>query len=190
MLKRSSLLALAMAALLSSPSQAALFTVDALNNSSTGGAALPTIGVTAGQPLSVSVNPNDLWNAGDLPRWSNADGLTANLLATGTDESGQAAATLIGQNWGLWTQSGFTAPYGSLVGEIGGNFQLLGTSFNGLAWSTGTLNLYYWDSFNADNTQFITADVNTVPEPGAFAMLGVSFGLMLAFVVSRRRQRT
>lgn len=178
-----------MATLLSSPSQAALFTVDALNNSSTGGAALPTIGVTAGQTLTVSVNSNDLWNAGDLPRWSNADGLTGNLFATGSDESGQPAATLIGQNWGLWTQSGFTAPFGSLVGEIGGNFQLLGTSFNGLAWSTGTLNLYYWDSYNADNTQFISADVNAVPEPGVFTMLAVSFGLMLGFAASRRRQQ-
>jgi len=163
-----------------------LFIVDAKNNSSTGGAALATISITAGQTLTVNVNPNDLWNAGSLPRWSNANGLTGNLFATGFDDSGKPAATLIGTNFGLWTQSGFSAPYGALVGEIGGNYRLLGTSFSGLAWSTGTLKLYYWDSVSGDNTQFVTADVNSVPEPGVLAMIVAGLGLLFGVAATRR----
>ena len=75
-------------------SSARAVTVDvfAQANSSTGGAgALTGISLTFGQAFTVSAGLTDLWNAGPLPRWSNADGLIAPLLATGSDDSGQLA---------------------------------------------------------------------------------------------------
>ena len=169
---------------------AANIVVDALGNSSSGGVGAATgLNLSTGQSFTVTVDPGDLWNAGALPRWSNADGLTHDLFATGTDDSGQPAGTLIGEDFGLWTQSGLTAPFGTLVGDIAGVFHVLGTNFAGPAWATGALTLYYWDSNNGDNTQFITAAVNAaVPEPATWAlMLG---GFSLAGLTLRARRRT
>lgn len=148
--------------------------VFALANSSSGGVGKFAFTVTAGENFTAAVAAGDLWSAGALPRWSNADGLIVNLLATGSDESGQAAGTPIGAPFPLWTQAGLTAPYGALVGEIGGVYQLLGTNFSGAAWGSGNLNLYYWDSNNGDNADFVTVRLDktaTVPEPGALALL-------------------
>src|ERR1700709_1679307 len=98
-------------------SSASAVTVDALENSSSGGVGKITgTLLTAGEAFSVTVASNDLWNAGALPRWSDANGLTGNRFATGSDESGQAAGTQIGQDFGTWSQNSFSAPYGSLVG--------------------------------------------------------------------------
>jgi hypothetical protein len=109
------------------PAQAAVIIVDARGNSSTGGTGANTgLALTAGQTFTVTSSTTDLWNAGPLPRWSNANGLIGDLFATGSDESGAAAGTLIGEAFPLWNQFGITAPYGSLVGEIGGVYQLLG----------------------------------------------------------------
>jgi hypothetical protein len=166
---------------------AANVVVDAQGNSSSGGVGAATgLNLTTGQSFKVTVNPGDLWNAGPLPRWSNADGLTHNLFATGSDDSGQAAGTLIGQNFGLWTQHGLSAAYGTLVGDIGGVFHVLGTNFAGPAWGSGALTLYYWDSNNSDNTQFITAAVNAIPEPATWAMMIGGFGLMGLTLRSRK----
>lgn len=159
--------------------------VDAFNNSSTGGTGAAAISLTAGQSFTVSVDANDLWNAGDLPRWSNADGLTGNLYATGSDDSGESVGTLIGINFGGYTQGNLTAAFGTLVGQIdNGDYFVVGTNYAGVATATGTLNLYYWDSNNGDNSQFITADVQAVPEPATIAAL--SLGLVAA---ARRRAR-
>lgn len=170
--------------------QAAPFVVDAFANSSGGGVGAATIALTMGQSFSVNVDPGDLWNAGALPRWSNADGLTGNLLATGSDDSLQPAGTLIGADFGILNQSGLAAPFGTLVGQIGaGSFFAIGTSFNGVASATGTLNLYYWDSNFGDNTEFITADVrvNAIPEPQTYALMLAGLGL-LSFIARRRRR--
>jgi hypothetical protein len=173
--------------------QAAVFTVDALAHSSNGGAGtgLATVSLTAGEIFSVSADAGDLWSAGALPRWSNANGLTGDLFATGTDESGQAAGTLIGSNFGLLDINGFSAPFGALVGQIGtgpGSYRLLGTGFSGAAWDTGTLVLYYWDTFTADNSNSVDVDigVGVVPEPAAWAMMIAGFGLAGATLRRRR----
>lgn len=175
--------------------QAAVFIVDALAHSSNSGAGLGlgTLSVNVGDLLTVSVDPDDLWNAGPLPRWSNADGLTDDRFATGTDESGEAAGTLIGQSFGLLTIGGFSAPFGALVGQIGtgpGSYRLLGTTFSGPAWDTGVLTVFYWDAFTPDNTNAIAADIVAralVPEPATWAVMITGFGLAGAAL---RRRRT
>jgi hypothetical protein len=178
---------------LATGAHAAIFGVDALTHSSNSGAGtgLSTIGLTTGDLLTVDADPDDLWSAGALPRWSNADGLTGNRFATGTDESGQPAGTLIGADFGTLVISGFGAPYGSLVGQIGagpGSYRLLGTHFSGAAWATGTLVLYYWDTFTADNTGRVLVDVNSgaVPEPQAWALMILGFGTAGALLRRRR----
>jgi hypothetical protein len=171
------------------------FVVDAMANSSSGGVGVSTFAFATGDHFVVNVDPADLWSAGPLPRWSNADGLTHDLHATGTDDSGQPAGTLIGANFGLWTQANLSAPFGTLVGEINGNFEVLGTHFDGVAWQTGTLSLFYWDANNADNSQFITASVTPggvtrggVPEPATWGLMLVGFGGMGAILRGSRRK--
>jgi hypothetical protein len=163
--------------------------VDAYNNSSSGGIGkATTLNLTTGQSFVVSANTTDLWNAGDLPRWSNANGLTKNLFATGSDDSGQPLGTQIGKLFPNWTQGTLSAPYGSLVGQIGsGDFFLIGTSYTGTALNSGILNLFYWDENNYDNTGEITANVNpipTVPIPAAVWLFGTG---MLGLLGLRRK---
>jgi hypothetical protein len=180
--------ALVLSALLATASaQAASFVVDAFANSSSGGTGLDTISLTVGNSFSVSASADDLWSAGALPRWSNADGLTGDRFATGTDESGEAAGTHIGTNFGLHSQGNLSAAYGTLVGQIGGgDFFVIGTSFSGTASATGTLKLFYWDSNNFDNTASITANVNAVPEPETYALMLAGLGVV-GFLARRRR---
>lgn len=166
---------------------AAPYLVDAKVNSSSGGAGLSTISLTAGQSFTVQVNANDLWSAGATPRWSDANGLDGDLFATGSDESGAFANTKIGQNFGLYSSGGFSAHYGSLVGKIdNGKFFKIGTSFSGQAANAGTLKLFYWDSNAGDNFGAITAQVSAVPEPSALALLAA--GLAAVGLTTRRRK--
>lgn len=189
MLKKFLLVTSAVAAIaVISPANAAVVIVNSAANSSAGvTGASSGLTLTSGQIFTVSSSLTDLWSAGALPRWSNANGLTGPLLATGSDESGQAAGILIGSNFGLLNQHGITAPFGSLVGEIGGVYQFLGANFNGSAWASGNLNLFYWDSNSGDNTESIAFDVAAVPEPTTWALMMLGFALMGAAM--RRRQQ-
>src|SRR5258708_19291434 len=194
-MKRLAVVALAAgAALVAGAAHAATFVVSAMGNSSSGGVGLATIALTAGESFQVSVNPTDLWSAGALPRWSNADGLTGPRIATGSDESGQAAGTLIGADFGLWTENGLAAPFGTLVGELNGMFKVLGTNFSGTAWNTGTLDLFYWASNNGDNAGSVPADITAataaVPEPASWGLMILGFGMAGAMFRHRRRAIT
>ena len=166
--------------------QAAVFTVDALAHSSNSGAGtgLATIALNAGDAFTLSADPNDLWNAGALPRWSNANGLTAPLFATGSDESGEAAGTQIGADFGLLDIDGFSAPYGALAL---GSWVESHRTFSGAAWATGTLVLYYWDTFTADNSNSVDVTIGAViPEPATWAIMIAGFGLAGATLRRRR----
>ena len=189
MLKKFLLVTSAVAAItVISPANAAVVIVNSAANSSAGvTGASSGLALTSGQIFTVNSSLTDLWSAGALPRWSNANGLTGVLLATGSDESGQIAGTLIGSNFGLLNQHGINAPFGSLVGEIGGVYQFLGANFNGAAWASGNLNLFYWDSNSGDNTDSIAFDVVAVPEPTTWALMLLGFALMGAAL--RRRQQ-
>ncbi len=165
--------------------------VFALANSSSGGTGAAAGTVNAGDLITISANTNDLWSAGSLPRWSNADGLQAVLFATGSDDSGQAAGVQIGGDFGLHTQSGLSLPFGTLVGEIAGNFFEIGTFFSAAAIASGTLNLFYWDSNAGDNSGSIsvtvrTPDGNPVPVPGILALFGLGLTML---GLSRRNKR-
>jgi hypothetical protein len=166
------------------------FVVDAFGNSTTGGTGVATFNLIAGQQFSVSVGLNDLWNAGDLPRWSNADGLNGNLTyANGMDSQVPvyASGTQIGQTFVDWSQNGLTAAYGSLVGQIdNGVFFKIGTSYTGSASATGLLKLYYFDENAYDNSGSISAQITAVSEPEPYAM--VLAGLFLMGGIVRRRK--
>ena len=184
-----SLSALLGAIALAGSAHATTVVVSAYANSSSGGTGANAVMLTAGQSFSVSVAATDLWNAGALPRWSNADGLTGNLYATGSDESGQAVGTLIGQNFGLYSQGNLSAAYGTLVGQIGsGDYFVAGTNFSGIAASSGMLKLFYWDSNFGDNSEQISANVTAVPEPGSVAMMLAGLGVFGGLRSLRRRR--
>jgi hypothetical protein len=168
--------------------QAAPVVVDAFVNSSSGGTGAVAVSLLAGQGFTVTVGLTDLWNAGSLPRWSNADGLTGNAFATGSDESGQLAGTQISQDFGLYGQNGLSAAYGTLVGSFdnGSSFFKIGTSYSGTAASAGVLKLFYFDSNNGDNSGSITANVIAVPEPTSLALVLAGLGVV-GFTAARRR---
>jgi PEP-CTERM motif len=183
-----------LAALVLTPALAAAvpipFVVRALENSTSGtGVGFDTgLLLNLGDVFSVEVDPNDLWSAGALPRWSNANGLTGpDLIATGADDSGEPIGTVIGSDiFGLHNQHGLSLPFGTLVGSIGGQFFAIGTSFLGPAPASGNLLLYYWDSNNSDNAEFVTAHVDTaVPEPGTLLLVGSG---LVGLARARRRR--
>ena len=170
------LTAIAAALLLSTAAHASSVVVNAIDpNGSNAGF------LTTGEAFTVTVDTNDLWSAGGLPRFSNADGLVADLYSVAGDDSGVTPGVLIGKDWGLY--GAFN--YGELVGQIGsGALFGVGTDFAGVANSTGELRLFYWDSGYADNFGSITATV-AIPEPTNIALMALALG---AFALSRRRK--
>ncbi|MFA5989381.1 MAG: PEPxxWA-CTERM sorting domain-containing protein [Sphingomonas sp.] len=169
---------------------AVVISVSARDNSTTGGTAAATgLSFAAGQRFRITSSTNDLWSAGALPRFSDANGLVANRFATAADDSGQLVGTLIGQNFGSHSQGNLSAPFGSLVAVLGGNqFQLLGA--NGIFTSQGgPLNLAYFDSNSGDNFGAISFTISAVPEASTWALMIAGFGMVGAGMRTRRKVR-
>lgn len=161
--------------------------------SSTSGGISVDVPVFAGQPFSVSVDPTDLWSAGALPRWSNANGIDGpNLIATGvadtTGDNPAIAGTVIGSDiFGDHNQGGLTAAFGSLVGQFGsGSYFKVGTTYTGIA-PGNTLKLFYFDTNNVDNIGSVLANVTAVPEPETYAMMLAGLGLLGILARHRRK---
>ena len=161
----------------------AIFDVFALEHStiiSSGGVITGTglntgISLDAGDVIHVSAAVDDCWSAGAGSRVSNADGLT-----------GALTPCTPGANFGLLSVGSFSAPFGALVGRIGTDLYLLGTSFTGPVLSSGVLELFYWDTTTIDNFGSVAVSVDVVPEPGtAFLVL---LGLAGLGVASRKRR--
>jgi PEP-CTERM motif len=76
--------------------------------------------------------------------------------------------------------------------QSAGEVFLIGTSFSGVAPTSGELLLYYFDENASDNTQFVTATVTTgvsaVPEPSTWAMLLLGFA-GIGFMAYRRKSK-
>jgi hypothetical protein len=130
------------------------FTLDARANSfdNDAGKHINLVWLNKGDGFSLKSSTNDLWgvDTGDSGL-SDADGLTKTRVASNKDDSGVPAGTRIGGVMSTGPYSGFTAPYGALVGRINGQYKLLGANFSGQAWDTGVLELFYWDHDGSNN---------------------------------------
>lgn len=162
------------------PANATSIVVDALGNDWGAAGADTGLSLSVGDTLWVDVAVDDCWSAGAPPRDSNADGLMVI-----DDNSCQVGDSTFGD----YTDSGLSAPFGSLVGTIGGGLPFfIGTHFDAVVSQSGALLLWYWDSHGSDNTGVITAEVEVheAPEPAALAFLGL--GLAIIGYRARRRK--
>ncbi len=177
--------ALAVASLGAGPAHAIPFDVFALTHSTNisgstvnGTPLLTGLFFDNGDSFTASAAIDDLWSAGSGSRTSNADGLT------GIPPFG-------GANFGMLSLGSFSAPFGALVGRLGTQYFLMGTSFSSgpltLA-APAQLELFYWDTFTADNSGSVTVDIEpgSVPEPATLLLLGSG----LTGLVVRRRRRS
>ena len=152
-----------------SGARAAIFTVEAIND-------IPSwldtgINLASSTTYNFSVvSPGTIWSAGsDVPssRKSNANGIDPSF-------------------YGQFTFGDLTANYGSLVGEVGNHFFLIGTGPLSLSGLTGELKIGYWDSFYGDNAGSQTLAITTgIPEASTLAMMILGFAAV-GFMAYRR----
>ncbi len=154
---------------------ATVVSVNAYTNSISGGSPASTgVSLVAGESFAVWVDPAQLWNfsGGEAFATTNADGSTYYFIATNPD-----GTTFLGH-------------IGSLIGQIdsglpdAGDYFQLGTTFAGVATSSGVLNLFYGDSDFSNNSGTVQASITVVPEPSAALLLFAALGAIGAM---RRR---
>jgi hypothetical protein len=160
------------AASLTSPISAAkadIFTVDAINEIP---AWLDTgINLNAGTIYNFDViNPGTIWSAGsDVPfsRESTANGIDPSF-------------------YGQFTFGDLTANFGTLVGEVGSHYFVIGTGPVSLSGLSGELKVGYWDSVYGDNSGSQTLEITTaIPETSTVMMMLLGFA-GVGFVAYRR----
>jgi len=118
-----------------------------------------------------------------LPRWIVADRLVLRL-ANELDDSGEVAGTQIGADFGDVTLGAQNLRYGTTVGTLDDAiFFAIGSNYAGVAPVSRTLKLFIWDVPSNDNSNSISADVSSVPEPAS--MIALSLG---ALGLIRRRK--
>ncbi|WP_136635665.1 VPLPA-CTERM sorting domain-containing protein [Pseudooceanicola onchidii] len=150
----------------------ATFDVQSAANSTGGGSGFATgFILNTGDTFSWWTDVADLWRLGSdpPPREGNADGLAVS-------------------DFGNHTHVDVSAPYGTLVGSIGGSFMALGVSGTTTAWGNGELLLWNLDSNNSDNTGSIAVTISTpaVPLPAGLPLLVGG----LAGLAALRRKKT
>ena len=141
--------------------------IDAKLNSLGGGTGLDTgVFLTAGESFSVAAVSTDRWNnSGVDPTYE-------------TNANGHAFQS--GSLGGLYDA------FGALVGQVGGGPLFnVGTSFTGVAATSGELEFFFFDSDAWNNTGAVHAAVSVVPEPMNVALMALALG---AFALTRRRQ--
>jgi hypothetical protein len=147
----------------------AVVSVDSQANSIVGGSGLDS-GVFLTEGVAFTVTSTGTWQNDPNPYYiSTAAG------HTDTDQ-------------GISTSSGYYTFYsGELVGEIGnsGVYFGIGDSYSGVATSSGTLNLFYWDSDAGNNSGAVSSSISVVPEPANVALIAMG---LAAFALSRRRK--
>lgn len=134
------------------------------------------VSVTAGDTFSVSTDASQLWY-GTTPDDSAYASFTSNA-----DGTGYNWAVLNGVN------GAYRPNIGTLVGEIDGIYETIGTGTTFTAWATGNLYFAYSD-VDTNNSGSITSYVTTaVPEPTNVALLLAGLGMM-GLVARRRSQK-
>ncbi|HEX4028640.1 MAG TPA: PEP-CTERM sorting domain-containing protein [Rhizomicrobium sp.] len=152
---------------------AAAFTVEALSDSI---ASPLDTGLILNPALTYDfavANPANIWSAGSNSPYSR------DSTANGIDP--------VASHYGQWTQNGFTANFGALVGfTTADGYFLIGTGPIDLSGLTGDLQLMYWDNNYPDNSGQQVLDVSSVPEPVTLSLFGA--GLVGAAAMRRRRK--
>ena len=120
--------------------QSATVDVDAFTHSSSNsaGGMLTGITVEAGDTLDITPDLSQTWTGG---------------LGVSTDAGGYTSYPYD------YTAYGLTAPFWSLVGQVGSDFFVVGTGYSGVAADSGELILWFWDSNYYDNNGTIAVDV-------------------------------
>lgn len=126
--------------------------VDAKAHSVSSGKGLDTgFSLRPGDILTIVAGPDDKWAAGTPNRYSNANGL----------------GNPLGGHFGLYRRGDQSFLYGALVGSLDGGktFFSVGTHLSMTVLTEGDLSLYYWDSNNQDNLDFISVIIQIYTGP-------------------------
>jgi len=139
-------------------------------------AANASIVVSATNDISSWIDTGITLNAGTTYNFSVID--PATIWSAGSDDPSTRKSNANGIDPSFYGQFAFgdlTANYGTLVGQVGSHFFVIGTgtSLSGLS---GQLKVGYWDSFYGDNSGSQSLEITTaIPETSTWAMMLLGF---------------